>query len=118
MKKLLFKIDSYIIKFFDLATSTRAALYILIVMVLIANIKQPPTDLAAFMLVVVSEFYQGSALPALGISQKTEATKTRTLLQETHDMVMQEMAEIRKIHEGNQQELAEIKEILNFLKKG
>lgn len=118
MKKLLCKLDKSVMVGFDWATSTKGALYLLIGLIIITNIISPPADLPALMLIIISEFYQGTALPALGVSQKAEAEKTRLLLQETHDMVMQEMAEIKEIHEGNQQELAEIKEILNVLRKG
>ncbi|MCM2535294.1 hypothetical protein NDK43_26825 [Neobacillus pocheonensis] len=54
-------------------------------------------------------------MPGLGASQKAEAEETRKLLQETHDVVMPQLAEMKEMHDSNIQEMAKIKEILALL---
>lgn len=116
--ELAHKIDSGIMSALEWATSTKGAFYALNVLIIAAVIANPPTTIQGWLLVIVSEYYQGVALPGLGAgTKKTEAAnkeeneKTRQLLQETHDAAIAEIAQLREIHEANAQELAEIKEI-------
>lgn len=98
------------------ATSTKGAFYCLVLLIVAANIINPPADLQAWLLVIVSEFYQGVALPGLGAAQRAEAEETRRLLQETHDSVMAALEEVKATHAAEAEEIAELKEIINLLK--
>ncbi|MFB5192745.1 hypothetical protein [Alicyclobacillus fastidiosus] len=118
MKNLLSKADNAIMSGLVWATTTKQAFYALNLLVIAAVLANPPTSIQGWLLVIVSEYYQGVALPGLGAAQKKveEATKkeneqTRKLLQETHDAVMDELAEIRSMHEAQVDELAELKEV-------
>ncbi len=98
------------------ATTTKEAFYVLNALIIAAVAADPPTSIEGWLLVIVSEYYQGVALPGLGAAQKKteevnrqENEKTRKLVQETHDAVMNELAEIRAMHEEHSEELAEIK---------
>lgn len=115
MKNTLNKIDFATMRALEWATTTKGAFWALFVLIIVANSINPPKDLQAWLLVLVSEFYQGVALPGLGSQQKAEAEETRKLLQETHDVVMQELTAMKEMHDSNIQEMAEIKEILSIL---
>ena len=77
------------------ATSTRQAFRILTLIIIIASIIQPPTNLYQWLVLIVSVFYQGVALPGLGYHSKLseaaaerEGQASRKLLQDTHDIVV------------------------------
>lgn len=116
MKKLISSLDSKIMFALEWSTSTKGAFYFLVFIIVIANVIKPPTDLQAWLLVIVSEFYQGVALPGLGASQKAESELTRKLLQETHDAIMGVLDDIKETHTQETEEIAELKEIINLLK--
>jgi hypothetical protein len=116
MKKLISSLDCKIMFALEWATSTKGAFYFLVLLIVVANIIKPPSDLQAWLLVIVSEFYQGVALPGLGSAQRAEAEETRRLLQETHDMVLTELKEIKETHAQETEEIIELKEILQLLK--
>lgn len=118
MKKIIKKLDNYYMSAWDWATSTKGASYLFSILIWVAVIIDPPKTIKDWLLVIVTVYYQGVALSALGSQTKAESLETRQLLIDTHETQLQEMAEIREIHEGNQQELNEIKEILNVLRKG
>ena len=116
MKQILKRIDSSIFASLLWATSTKPAFYALSALVILAVIISPPTTIQGWLLVLVSEYYQGVALPGLGaasklseLAAKQEGALTRQLLQETHDAAMAEFTEIKRIHREHAKELAEIK---------
>lgn len=114
--KALQKVDSKIMAALAWATSTKAAFYALNILIFTAVIVNPPASIQGWLLVIVSEYYQGVALPGLGSASKRaeEAAKqegavTRKLLQETHDAALKEFAELKEMHLAQAYELAEIK---------
>ena len=120
LKRLIRTADDSIMSALLWATSTKGAFYALNVLIFIAVIISPPMNIQGWLLVVVSEYYQGVALPGLGAAQKkTEASTriqnelTRKLLQETHDAVMAELADVKAMHEDQTKELAELRSAHN-----
>ena len=118
MKRLLAKLDDTIFSSLLWATSTKPAFYALSLLILFAVIVSPPTSIQGWLLVIVSEYYQGVALPGLGaasklaeLAAKQEGSITRKLLQETHDAAMKQMEEIKQMHKEQASELAEIKSL-------
>lgn len=97
MKNLIKKIDNTYMSFLNWSTSTKSACYILSCIILISVILNPPNNMQGWLLVVVSIYYQGVALSALGSQQKDEASETRKLLQETHDRELDELQELKEI---------------------
>lgn len=104
MKKILSDIDRTTMKALEWATTTKGAFWALFLLIVTAQVIKPPQDIQAWLLVLVSEFYQGVALPGLGASQKAEAEETRRVLQETHDAVMQEL----QLAKDERQEMREL----------
>lgn len=105
------KVDNGIMQGLSWATSTKTAFYALTVLIIVAVAVNPPTTIQGWLLVAVSEFYQGVALPGLGSASKRaedaakhEGEITRKLLQETHDAAMSEFREIRQMHEELREE--------------
>lgn len=99
MKQFIKKLDNGYMSFLNWSTSTKSACYILSLIIIISVIINPPSNLQGWLLVVVSIYYQGVALSALGSQQKDESTETRKLLQETHDEVLVELQELKEIIE-------------------
>lgn len=131
---LLRKMDRSIMAALEWATSTKAAFYALNILIFAAVIINPPTSIQGWLLVVVSEYYQGVALPGLGAASKRaeevsrqEGAITRQLLQETHDVSLQEfqtlkeavesirglVVEIKQMHHENREESAEIRALVD-----
>jgi hypothetical protein len=106
------KLDKSIINSLLWATSTKSAFYALTVLIIFAVIMSPPSNIQGWLLVIVSEFYQGVALPGLGSAQKAEAEETRKLLQETHDMVITELSVLKEELELIKEEHRELHELM------
>lgn len=86
------------------ATSSKLAAYILTICIAVAVSMDPPQNIQAGLLVVISVYYQGVALPALGAASKRaedaaqkEGQETRKLLKETHDTTQ---AQLQTLHEA------------------
>jgi peptidoglycan hydrolase CwlO-like protein len=88
--------------------SSIACFYVITGMILIALIWQTPKDLLGWIQYIVAFLFQGSALPVLGYVSKREGEDNRRLLQETHDMVTKQLANITSI-------LTDIKEMQSKL---
>jgi hypothetical protein len=134
--KFIRKLDNGIMAGLSWATSTKAAFYALTALIIVAVAVNPPTTIQGWLLVAVSEFYQGVALPGLGSASKRaeEAAKhegavTRKLLQETHDTTLNEfqtlkdtVAELKQMHREQQESYRQRDEkldrILTLLKEG
>lgn len=112
MRRVLRAIDSGYINFLLWATSSKKAAWILTGLIAAAVVADPPKSLQALLLVVISEYYQGVALPAIGAASAREGESTRKLLQETHDTAMAEMAEVKAMHVEVHEKLDRILAIL------
>lgn len=116
MKKLIKKLDDAYMVAWDWATSTKGACYIMSILIWVAVLKDPPKTLKDWLLIIVTVYYQGVALSALGSRQKAEAEETRRLLQETHDNIIKTLNEIKQTHDEETEEMVELNEITNLLK--
>ena len=119
---MLKKIDQVIEDALTWATTTKSAFYALNVLILIAVVVSPPTTIQGWLLVIVSEYYQGVALPGLGAATKRsedtakrESVESRKLLQETHDNVMRELDDMKKRHALQETMLQELVALHNEL---
>jgi len=75
--------------------STMAMFYGIAFLVLLPLIWQRPANLVGWAQYLVSVFFQGVALPVLGFVAKKEGERNSRILQETHDMIMGELAIVR-----------------------
>lgn len=116
MRKVIKKLDTAYMTFWDWATSTKGACYLLSVLIWGAVLIDPPKTLKDWLLIIVTVYYQGVALSAIGNQTKSEASGTRQLLQDTHDIVMSALKEIKDTHAQETEEIAELKEIITLLK--
>lgn len=113
--KWLNRVDQGIEAGLQWATSTKEAFYALNILIIVAVIVHPPTTIQGWLLLVVSEYYQGVALPGLGSASRKEGNATRAVQQETHDTVMKEFAEIKQMHEEERQARLRLEVKLNVL---
>lgn len=104
MKKLLNNIDKGYIAGLSWATSTKGAMYILTALIWTSAIINPPTSIYTWLVLVVSVYYQGVALPGLGYQQAAESKATRQLMLDINEEEKEEIADIKEM-------LAEIKEM-------
>lgn len=105
------KIDNAYLAFINWATSTKGAMYILTAAIWISVALNPPTSIYAWLIVIVSVYYQGVALPGLGYQTKFENSETRQLMLDIHNENQEELADQRQMHEETQQMVAEIREM-------
>jgi Mn2+/Fe2+ NRAMP family transporter len=75
--------------------STMAMFYGVAFLVLLPLVWQRPTSLVGWAQYLISVFFQGVALPVLGFVSKKEGERNTQILQETHDMVMGQLAIVR-----------------------
>jgi hypothetical protein len=115
MKKLLLMIDYKTMQALEWATTTKGAFWSLFFLIVIANALNPPKDVQTLLLIMVSEFYQGVALPGLGAQQKKEGEETRGLMLQIHEEELQEIAVLKEMHDNLNTTMEEIKEILTIL---
>lgn len=111
-------------KFNDLCANKMAAIlstmwifYILTALVIIPLFYQKPIGFIAWIQYIVSVGFQGVALPVLAFVAKKEGDAQAKLLQETHDIVMSEMAIIKNDNINNVEILKELNESIGLLKK-
>jgi hypothetical protein len=77
--------------------STMACFYVVTALVVAPLFWQHPHTAVEWMQYVISVLFQGSALPLLGYVARVQGEKQEKILRETHDAVMEELTEIRKI---------------------
>jgi len=118
------RIRETIKKFNDLCANRMAAIlstmwifYILTALIIIPLFYQSPVGFIAWIQYIVSVGFQGVALPVLAFVAKKEGESQAKLLQETHDMVMSEMAIIKNDSINNIEVLKGLHESIELLKK-
>ncbi len=122
-KKIIKYVDDYIFSGLLWSTSTKAAFYSLTILIIIATILSPPLGVQAWLLLIVSIYYQGVALPGVGYAGKQaekaanlQGEMTRKLLQDTHDQSVADRTDIKEslgmLHDDNVK-LDDIKNLLN-----
>lgn len=114
--KLLKKIDNAYVAALSWATSSKGAMYTLTIAIWTAVAMNPPKNIYEWLIVIVSVYYQGVALPGLGYQTNIESKDTRQLMLDIHQENLEELsetkemlAEIKDMHE----ELTEILKELN-----
>jgi hypothetical protein len=90
--------------------STMICFYLITMMVVLPLLWQRPTNLVGWMQYLISVFFQGVALPVLGYVSRVAGEKQERVLQETHDAVLQELAELKEIHKELCQKVDQIAE--------
>lgn len=70
----------------------------LTLLIALALLLERPAGAQGWVLFVVSIFFQGVALPVLAFVSNQQGDRTERVLRETHDAVLQELAEIKQLH--------------------
>lgn len=83
--------------------STMGCFYLIFALVIVPLFFQHPYDLVGWVQYIVQSIFQGVALPILGYVSKKAGDNQEKVLNETHDMVMEELKELKQMH----QELSE-----------
>jgi hypothetical protein len=88
--------------------STMHCFYLISIMVVLPLLWQRPTNLVGWMQYLISVFFQGVALPVLGYVARLAGEKQEKMMLETHDTVLQELAEIKEIHKELHRKVGEL----------
>lgn len=91
--------------------SSMTLFYILNILIIISVILQHPTNVEGWLLVAVSVYFQGVALPVLSFVSNFQGDRLEKKVDETLSILMDELNELRKIHEIVLDELKELKEV-------
>ena len=78
--------------------SSMEMFWVIVFLVIAPLLIQQPESLVGWIQYTVSVFLQGVALPVLGAVAKRSGERQEKLLNETHDAVMAELKEIKKLH--------------------
>lgn len=113
--KLVEKINETVASILANTLSSIACFYVVTSMILIALVWQKPHDIIGWIQYLIAFLFQGSALPVLGYVSKREGDSNRKMLQETHDMVMQQFIHMSEEQQHMRTEQAELKDILQKL---
>lgn len=123
MKKFISTLDGWYFSALIWATSTKKAAYALSAIIVVATAISPPTTLSGWLLLIVSIYYQGVALPGVGyagkqaeVAAKAEGEATRKLLHKIHSANTRELALIKEEQQSAAQERAEIREDIQLQK--
>lgn len=115
--KFLRKLDKSYLAAINWATSSKGAMYILTCAIWTAVALNPPKTIYEWLIVIVSVYYQGVALPGLGYQQKGEGLETRQLMIDIHEENLEElnetkqmMVEVKEMHQELTEILTELKE--------
>jgi len=95
--------------------SSMPLFYIIAFLVLSLLIFEKPNSLVEWMHYAIAVFFQGIALPLLGYTSRKAGDIQSKLLNETHDVVMDELASIKLQQGMNQEEIASLKKIISEL---
>lgn len=88
-----------------------ALFYVLNILIIISVILQPPTTVEGWLLVAVSVYFQGVALPVLSFVSNFQGDRLEKKVDETFSLLMEEFNELKKTHELVLDELRELKEV-------
>lgn len=92
------------------AMSTMAMFWVITALCLAAFAIERPTGAQGWILFWVSIFFQGVALPVLAFVSDRQGTRVENVLRETHDTVVEELAQLKELHLIEMEELATIRE--------
>lgn len=79
--------------------ATMWTFWILTLLIVSTLLIQLPNGAQGWILFVVSVFFQGVALPVLALVSNRQGDRMESVLRETHDVVLDELRELRAMHE-------------------
>jgi len=97
IKDKYYQLNDYVGDKLSNGLSSMEMFYIITFLVLAPLLVQRPDTLITWVQYVSTAILQASALPLLGYTTKKSGEKQERLLQETHNMVMQEMGTLKEI---------------------
>lgn len=79
--------------------SSMALFWVLTILIFSTLLIQEPVGAQGWILFIVSIFFQGVALPVLAFVSNAQGDRMESLLRETHDTTLDELRELRDMHE-------------------
>jgi hypothetical protein len=95
--------------------STMGCFYLIFALVVVPLFFQHPKDLVGWVQYIVQSIFQGVALPVLGYVARIAGEKQERVMNETHDVVMDELAIVKKELAMANEERDSIKELIKEL---
>jgi hypothetical protein len=95
--------------------STMGCFYLIFALVVVPLFFQHPQDLVGWVQYIVQSIFQGVALPVLGYVARISGEKQERVMNETHDVVMDELAIVKKELAIANEERDSIKELIKEL---
>lgn len=117
MTKLLNRANNWLADRLADVLATMAMFWAIAFLVTLPLFWQRPESAVQWAQYVCTVFFQGVALPVLAFVAKKEGNKSTKLLRETHDTVMREIGEIKKIRCLESEEVRELKRMCNLESK-
>lgn len=93
------KVNSWIADRLSNGLATMWTFWILSMLIVSTLLIQLPSGAQGWILFVVSVFFQGVALPVLALVSNRQGDRMESVLRETHDAVLDELRELRAMHE-------------------
>lgn len=115
--KFIKKVDQAYLAAINWATSSKGAMYILTCAIWTAVALNPPKTIYEWLIVIVSVYYQGVALPGLGYQTNAEGLETRQLMVDIHEENLEELNETKQMLAEIQEMHKELAEVLQELKQ-
>jgi cell shape-determining protein MreC len=95
--------------------STMGCFYLIFALVVVPLFFQHPKDLVGWVQYIVQSIFQGIALPVLGYVARISGEKQERVMNETHDVVMDELAIVKKELAMANEERDSLKEMIKEL---
>ncbi|MDB4868306.1 MAG: hypothetical protein JWR03_2639 [Cohnella sp.] len=95
--------------------STMGCFYLIFALVVVPLFFQHPQDLVGWVQYIVQSIFQGVALPVLGYVARISGEKQERVMNETHDVVMDELAIVKKELALANEERDSLKELIKEL---
>ena len=111
MKKFYTKFNDYIGDKFSFALSTMEMFWIVLIVVLLPLLWQRPDSFIAWVQYASTAILQAVALPLLGYTTKKSGESQEKVIKETHDILMSELLEAKKLRKLQLDMMVEIKDM-------
>ena len=92
----------------SLVLSSMKLFFLLNIMIWTAILIQRPQNLEAWLLAIISVWFQGVTLVIINRTSQIQGDRMEAILTDTHEKVMQRFEEDKKRHEENAAQLAEL----------
>ena len=113
IKKYYKKFNDYIGDVASNGLSTMEMFYIVFILVLLPLAWQTPKNFLEWVQYMSTAVLQAVALPLLGYTTKKSGESQEKIIRETHDVLMEELAEIQELHKEQLEIMEEIKQLMN-----